>query len=133
MHTIAHGIDLTDIPRISQMLQKHGQHFLDRCFTPTEQELASKGMTARRDEFLAGRFAAKEAVLKALGTGISEGINWTDVEVLRIGNGKPKVILHNMAADLAAEQGIQDVLISISHIKSHAMASAIAIGSSAPN
>ena len=128
MQILGHGIDLTDIERIAQMIEKHGQHFLDRCFTATEQSYAEKGMTARRTEFLAGRFAAKEAILKALGTGITEGIQWTDVEVIRTGNGKPEVRLYNKAAEMAEEAGMIHWHVSISHIKSHAMASAIVSG-----
>ena len=131
MEILGHGIDLTDIERIEQMLDKHGERFLDRCFTATEQSYADKGMTARRAEFLAGRFAAKEAVLKALGTGISEGIQWTDIEIMRVGNGKPEVVLHGKAAEVAAALGITKWHVSITHIKTHASASAIASGAGA--
>ena len=128
MNILGHGIDLCDTARIGDMLEKHGQRFLDRCFTPTEQEYSQKGMTARQVEFLAGRFAAKEAVVKALGTGISGGIDFINVEILREGNGRPVVKLHAHAAQRAEELGVKQIHISISHLKTHAMASAIAEG-----
>ena len=128
MKILGHGIDLCDTARIGDMLEKHGQRFLERCYTPTEQEYSHKGMTARQVEFLAGRFAAKEAVVKALGTGISSGIDFTDVEILREGNGRPVVQLHGGAALRAQQMGVQNIHISISHLSTHAMASAIAEG-----
>jgi holo-[acyl-carrier protein] synthase len=127
MHTLGHGIDLVEIPRIADMLAAHGSRFLDRCFTSDEQAYAARN-ESRRAEHLAGRFAAKEAVLKALGTGWSGGIAWTDVEVVRQPTGQPTVRLHNICAQLAEDRGITDWLLSITHVRSHAMASAIALG-----
>jgi len=126
MRIIGHGIDLVEVARIAQTLERHGQSFLDRCFTPGEQAYATG--RKRRDEHLAGRFAAKEAVLKALGTGWVGGIAWTDVEVVLLPTGQPTVALHGRAAQIAANQGVTSWFLSISHTDSHAMASALSQG-----
>ena len=130
MNIVGHGIDLVDTERVAQMVARHGAHFLDRCFTKGEQSYATQNQS-RMAEHLAGRFAAKEAALKVLGTGLSGGIEWTDVEVVREGNGKPVLKLSGEAARVAAGLGIDQWWISISHIKSHAMASAIGVATGA--
>lgn len=127
MTIVGHGIDLVETSRIAQMVAEHGERFLQRCFTEQEQRYAAAN-PARQAEHLAGRFAAKEAVLKALGTGWSGGIAWTDVEVVRQASGRPSILLHGRCADLARQQGITQWLLTISHVRSHAMASAIAVG-----
>lgn len=109
------------------MLEEHGERFLDRCFTPGEREACAG--RARPAEHLAARFAAKEAVLKALGTGWTGGIAWTDVEVISLPTGAPSVVLHNRAARIADERGIRAWLLSLTHAGGSAMASAIAVGS----
>lgn len=126
MRIIGHGIDITEVARIGAMISEHGDRFLERCFTPLEQAYA--GDRKRRDEHLAGRFAAKEAVLKALGTGWQNGIAWTDVEVVLLPSGQPTVKLTGHAARIAGELGVTDWSLSISHIQTHAVASAIATG-----
>ena len=126
MRIIGHGIDLVEKDRIEAMLEAHGSRFLDRCFTQAEQAYA-RDNPRRRLEHLAGRFAAKEAVLKVLGTGWSGGIAWTDVEVVRETSGRPLVHLSGQAAAVAGTLGIDQWWLSISHITSHAMASAIGI------
>jgi holo-[acyl-carrier protein] synthase len=122
-HLLAHGIDIVEVPRIARMLEEHGERFLDRCFTGAEREYCLAGK--RRDEHLAARFAAKEAVLKALGTGWKSGIAWTDVEVVRDPSGAPLVRLHGAAAAVAAERGIGSWSLSLSHTEGYAVASAI--------
>jgi holo-[acyl-carrier protein] synthase len=122
---IAHGIDIVEVARISGMLQEHGERLLARLFTPAEQAYAEQ--SRRRDEHLAARFAAKEAVLKALGTGWRSGIGWTDVEVVLLPSGQPTVRLHGEAAAKAAEQGVTQWSLSLSHTDTHAVASAIGI------
>jgi holo-[acyl-carrier protein] synthase len=126
MRTLVHGIDLTEVARIGRLVADHGESFLLRCFT--ERERAYAGDRKRRDEHLAARFAAKEAVLKALGTGWSNGIGWTDVEIVLLPSGQPTVQLSGRAADIAREQGIAAWLISMSHTETHAIASAIGTG-----
>lgn len=120
---IGHGIDLMPVERIQRAIDAHGSRFLERVFTPGE--LAYNASHARRAEHLTSRFAAKEAVLKALGTGWSGGIAWTDVEVVASG-GPPVVKLHNEAARIAAERGITRWSLSLSHAAGFAIASAIA-------
>jgi len=125
MPILGHGVDIVDTDRIARMLDEHGERFLVRCFTQDERDYAA-AHPKRRDEHLAARFAAKEAVLKALGTGWSGGIGWTDVEVVRDTDGPPTVRLHGEAAMIAKRQGVQTWWLSLSHIHSHAIASAIA-------
>lgn len=126
MNAIAHGIDLVEVARIARMLAEHGESFLDRCFTPAERRYAQG--SARRDEHLAARFAAKEAVLKALGTGWRSGIAWTDVEVVSQASGAPTLALRGHAAQIARERGITAWLVSLSHTEHYAAASVIALG-----
>lgn len=123
---LAHGVDIVECARIDRMLREHGERFLARVFTPAEREycMASRTPAIR----LAGRFAAKEAILKALGTGWRGGLAWTDMEILPDGYGKPHVMLTGGCAAQAAGMGIARVLISISHTETHAIASAIGVG-----
>lgn len=127
MRIVGHGIDLVDTERIAHMVEQHGEKFLARCFTAGEQGYSAANAN-RRCEHLAGRFAAKEAVLKVLGTGWSGGIAWTDVEVVREPSGRPRVELHGRAAAVAADLGVTRWQLSISHVRGFAMASAIGTG-----
>jgi holo-[acyl-carrier protein] synthase len=120
----SHGIDLVDIPRIAQMLADHGTHFLNRCFTPAEQSYCLSH--ASPEVHFAGRFAAKEAVLKTLGTGWRGQIAWTDMEILNDPAGSPHLTLKEESAKIAQDLKITHWHISISHTKTHAIASAIA-------
>lgn len=126
MRIIGHGIDLVDKSRIERMLDEHADRFQKRCFTEAELSYADGGRR-RRLEHLAGRFAAKEAILKVLGTGWSGGIAWTDAEIVREPSGRPSVVLHGRCAEVADELGIDQWWISISHIETHAVASAIGV------
>lgn len=125
MPIVAHGIDLVLCARIERVCRDHGDHFLDRVFTQREQAYCTT--PGARVARLSGRFAAKEAVLKALGTGWRGGIQWTDIEILPDELGKPHVTLTGRTAELAAELGIGEFLISISHAGDYAMASAIGV------
>lgn len=120
------GTDIIECERIEQMLAKHGDVFLKRVYTAGEIEYCS-GRKAAIQHY-AGRWAAKEAVLKALGTGWAHGIQWTDVEVVNQQGGKPNIVLTGVAQELSAQQGIREMMISISHCKSYAVAYATAIG-----
>ncbi len=122
---ILHGIDLVDCPRIEQMLERHGERFLDRVFTPAEQKQANE--VKNRIEKLAGRFAAKEAVLKRLGTGWRGKIAWTDIEVVNNPLGKPVVTISGEVKRIADEMKISEINLSISHTANFVMASAMAI------
>ena len=127
MGIIGHGIDIVEVARIRRLVLEHRQHFLDRCFTPMEQLYCNKH-PKRYFEHVAGRFAAKEAILKALGTGWRGAIAWTDMEILNDESGKPALTLSGESLKVAGDQNISRWLISISHIESHATASAIAVG-----
>jgi holo-[acyl-carrier protein] synthase len=125
MNIIAHGIDLVDCPRIEDMIKRHGERFLDRVFTAAEQAYADRNKN--RVEKLAGRFAAKEAVLKLLGTGWRGKIAWTDIEIINNGNGQPEVTLTSEVKKIADKLGITHISISITHTVNFAIASAVAL------
>jgi holo-[acyl-carrier protein] synthase len=126
MPILGHGIDIVETARVKRLVDEHGQRFLDRVFTPAEQEYCQNN-PKRYFEHLAGRFAAKEAVLKVLGTGWRGGIAWTDVEVVKDPSGQPRVQLDGECARIAGELGIVHWHLSISHIETHATASAIGL------
>lgn len=119
------GVDLIEISRIQRVVERYGERFLTRVFTSTEI-LYSRGHVAE----LAVRFAAKEAVSKALGIGVRvlahDGIDWHDVEVLNDLRGKPFVRLTGRAAERAAELGLSEWAISLSHSRDHAIAFVVA-------
>ena len=119
MNIIGIGLDATDIPRIADVFERYRDHFLRRVFT--EHEIAY--CTRRRNPapHLAGRFAAKEAAMKALGTGHSRGVLWKDVEVFRE-TGAPQLRLHGEAARLADGMGVRRSLLTITHSDALAMA-----------
>lgn len=127
MNIIAHGIDLVETARLGQSIDRFGERFLDRVFTPQEQAYCNKRSKTALLSY-AGRFAIKEAVMKVLGTGWVGGIAWTDIEVHSSKSGKPTVELHNICKEIADKLGIREIHISISHVQSHAMGSAIAVG-----
>jgi holo-[acyl-carrier protein] synthase len=124
MPILGHGIDIVETQRIGHMVETHGRHFLDRVFTPAEQRYCAR-QPKRYIEHLAGRFAAKEAILKVLGTGWSGGIAWTDMEILPEPTGRPALALTGQCQAVARKLGITQWHISISHIESHAVGSAI--------
>jgi len=121
------GVDLIEIERIQTAIDRHGSRFLARVYTAREL-VYCRG----RVESLAGRFAAKEAVAKALGTGIwRHGVGWTDIEVLRdLQSGAPQLQLHNAAATCASTLGLHEWSVSLSHDRARAIAFVVAIGSS---
>ncbi len=128
MRVMAHGIDIVEVARIVRMLRDHGDRFLERCFTETEQAYAASVPEKRGAERLAARFACKEAVFKALGTGWSDGTSWCDVCVTHDQLGKPVLQLSGRSGELAAQQGITQWHVSISHTDSIAAASVIGYG-----
>ncbi len=121
---LGHGVDLVQVARIQASIDRHGERFLDRVFTGAEQAYAAG--SKRRVEHLAARFAAKEAALKALGTGWRSGIAWTDVEVVSQPSGAPALRITGRAAEIAAKRGITAWHISLSHTDQQALASVIA-------
>ena len=116
------GVDLIEIARIEEVIARHGKHYLERIFTPAELEYCGK-----RAESLAGRFAAKEAVAKALGTGIGD-VTWKEIEILGDEQHAPALTLHGMAENRARELGLTNWSVSISHSQSHSVAFVVAVG-----
>lgn len=126
MKIIGIGTDIVECLRIAQMIERHGELFISRVYTDFEIGYCSSRKAAT--QHYAGRWAAKEAVLKALGTGWRRGISWRDIEVRNDGSGKPTVALRGGARDIVEKLGIREMLISISHCRSHATAYALAVG-----
>ncbi len=125
MEIVAHGIDLVDCPRIEEMIKRHGERFINRIFTAAEQAYAEANKD--RIEKLAGRFAAKEAILKLMGTGWRGKIAWTDIEVVNNPAGQPEVSLTGEVKKLAEKFGIKHISVSITHTANFAIASAVAL------
>ena len=126
MNIIGIGTDIVECLRSARMIERHDELFLNRVYTRHEIQYSSSRKAAT--QHYAGRWAAKEAVLKALGTGWSRGIKWTDIEVISEVSGKPHCEIHGVGREVCDEMGITDILISISHCRSHATATAIAVG-----
>jgi len=116
------GVDLVEINRLQEAIERHGDRFLQRIFTSQELQEVRGNLPS-----LAARFAAKEAVAKALGTGIG-AVNWREVEVLRGAERQPVLRLHGAASRLADELGLQHWSLSLSHTFSHAIAVVVALG-----
>lgn len=119
------GTDIVECLRIAQMIEKHGDLFLRRVYT--DGEIAYCQTRKASTEHYAGRWAAKEAVLKALGTGWAKGISWRDIDIRNQPSGKPTVAVRGGARDVIERRGVSEVLISISHCRTHATALAIAV------
>ncbi len=125
MKILGVGTDITECLRIAQMIERHGELFIGRVYTPHEIEYCRSRRMAT--QHFAGRWAAKEAVLKALGTGWRRGISWRDVEIRNLPSGQPVAILRGGTAEIAAERGIRCVFVSISHCRTNATAYAVAV------
>ena len=125
MMIIGIGTDIVEIERIRRMIERHGDHFVQRCFTAGEVEYARR----HRDSAVrfAGRWAAKEAVVKVLGTGFIQGITFHDVEVVALHTGKPTVRLSGEAKQIAGEMTITEIQLTISHAREYATATAIGL------
>jgi holo-[acyl-carrier protein] synthase len=117
------GIDIAEVPRIREVIERHGQRFLQRVFT--EGEIQYCESKANRVERYAARFAAKEAGMKALGTGWNHGVRWRDIEVARKPGGRPTLLLHGRAAEFAAKLGATNIALSLTHTADQAMAQVI--------
>jgi holo-[acyl-carrier protein] synthase len=117
------GVDIAEVPRIKAAIERRGQPFLRRVFTPHEIEYCER--FKNRFERYAGRFAAKEATMKALGTGWRGGIRWVDLEVVRQQSGRPTIALAGEAAKIAAALGVRRISVSITHTASQALAQVI--------
>ena len=117
------GTDLIEIARIAHSIDRFGDRFLRRVFTPREIAYCQRKKYAA--ESFAARFAAKEAGAKALGTGISHGVNWLEIEIAREPGGRPTLQFHGRAAEFAASLGASRVALSITHTAALAMASVV--------
>jgi holo-[acyl-carrier protein] synthase len=120
------GFDATDIPRIADTIERYGDRFVNRIFT--DGEIAYSNRRREPAIHLAGRFAAKEATMKALGTGHSQGVLWRDVEVVRQRGGPPQLQLHGGAARRFAAMGGRSSLLTITHSDTLAMAQVLILG-----
>lgn len=125
-NVIGIGTDIVECLRIANMIEKHEDLFLTRVYTPLEIEYCGTRKSAT--QHYAGRWAAKEAILKAMGTGWAKGIQWTDLEVQNAMGGAPSVAISGAAADICQSLGISEIKISISHSRLFATAFAIAVG-----
>lgn len=114
------GIDLAEVDRIREAVEKHGRRFLERVFTPGE--IAYVETKANRHERYAARFAAKEAGMKAIGTGWRRGVRWQDFEVRNQRSGRPELVLHGEAAEVARRLGVGRIHLSLTHTASMAQA-----------
>jgi holo-[acyl-carrier protein] synthase len=120
---VGSGIDLAEIGRIRHSIDRYGTRFLNRIYTPAEQAYCLRKRNSA--ESFAARFAAKEAGAKALGTGISHGVSWLEIEVVREPSGKPTIKYHGRAAQIAARLGVAQAALSITHTADLAMASVV--------
>jgi len=123
---IALGVDLIEVERIKRAIERWGDRFLQRIFTPREIEYCSRQRLPHVS--YAGRYAAKEAILKVLGVGWRDGISWRDIEVLTDKQGRPYVSLDGRAEVYCRQRNIKDILLSISHTDSYALCQSLALG-----
>ena len=117
------GIDIAEVARIRRSIERFGDRFVERVYTPGEINYCDS--KANRAERYAARFAAKEAAMKALGTGWNHGVRWRDIEVCRQPGGRPTIAFHGKAAEFAARLGAVHVALSLSHTVEQAIAQVI--------
>ena len=117
---VGSGVDLAEVPRIRQSVERYGRRFVERIYTPGE--IAYVERKANRFERYAARFAAKEAGMKAIGTGWRRGVRWKDFEVVNLPTGRPTLRLHGRAAEVAAELGVRNISLSLTHTSETGMA-----------
>ena len=120
------GIDIAEVPRIGQAIERFGERFLQRIFTVGEIRYCDS--KANRVERYAARFAAKEAAMKALGTGWNHGVRWRDCEVVRAPGGRPTMTFHGKAGEFAARMGVKNIALSLTHTTEQAIAQLILEG-----
>ena len=129
MDIIGIGTDITECLRIARMIERHGELFINRVYTSEEIQYCQSRKQAT--QHFTGRWAAKESVLKALGTGWVRGISWRDIEIRNEPSGKPIVAVRGGAKEVVEQLGITKLLVTISHCRTHATAYAVAIGEGA--
>ena len=120
------GTDIIEILRIGRMIERHGEVFLQRVYT--EQEIAYCQRRRASYQHFAGRWAAKEAAMKVVGTGWSRGVSWRDIEVHAMNTGEPRMEVRGAVRDLAEQRGIENMLVTISHCRAYATATVIGVG-----
>jgi holo-[acyl-carrier protein] synthase len=114
------GVDIAEIDRIEAAMRRHGRSFVERIFTPAE--IAYCERRRNQAERFAGRFAAKEAAMKALGTGWAQGVRWVDIEVVRERDGKPTLKLSGASLEIAGRLGVKNIALTITHSGNTALA-----------
>jgi holo-[acyl-carrier protein] synthase len=117
------GVDLAEVPRIRASIERFGSRFVERIFTPAEIVYVER--KANKYERYAARFAAKEAGMKAIGTGWKRGVTWQDFEVANLPSGKPTLRLHGVAAGIAEKLGVRNISLSLTHTAELGMAHVI--------
>jgi holo-[acyl-carrier protein] synthase len=117
------GVDITEVERIQSAIERYGETFLRRIYTPTERAYCDQ--FKNKYERYAGRFAAMEAAMKALGTGWRRGVRWVDFEVARETGGRPTISLHGAAKEIAAQLAVKRISLSITHTAAQALAQVI--------
>ena len=120
------GTDITECLRIARMIERHGELFINRVYTPEEIKYCQSRKQAT--QHYTGRWAAKEAILKALGTGWRKGISWRDIEIRNEPGGRPVVAVRGGVKEAVEQLGMAEIHVTISHCRSHATATAIAVG-----
>jgi holo-[acyl-carrier protein] synthase len=120
------GVDLAEVPRIRAAIERHGGRFIERIYTPPE--IAYVERKANRFERYAARFAAKEAGMKAIGTGWRRGVTWRDFEVVNLPSGRPTLRLHGVASEIAQQLGVRQIWLSLTHTAELGMAHVILEG-----
>jgi holo-[acyl-carrier protein] synthase len=120
------GTDITECLRIARMIERHGELFIDRVYTPDETAYCQN--RKQSTQHFTGRWAAKEAILKAIGTGWVRGITWRDMEIRNDSSGRPVVAVRGGVQEVVEQLGITEIQVSISHCHTHATAVAIAVG-----
>jgi len=120
------GVDLAEVPRIRAAIERHGGRFIERIYTPPE--IAYVERKANRFERYAARFAAKEAGMKAIGTGWKRGVSWRDFEVVNLPSGRPTLRLHGVAFEIAQQLGVRQIWLSLTHTAELGMAHVILEG-----
>jgi len=120
---IGMGVDIAEVERIREAIERHGDSFLRRLYTAKERDYCEQ--FKNKYERYAGRFAAKEAAMKALGTGWRRGVRWVDLEVVREKSGRPALALSGEAARIAEQLGVKHIALSITHTERQALAQVI--------
>jgi holo-[acyl-carrier protein] synthase len=125
MQIVGIGTDIVECVRIAHMIDRHGEMFLTRVFT--QGEIRYCRARRKSNEHFAARFAAKEAVLKCLGTGMAKGLSWTEIEISNEPGGQPKVVVHGATKEMARAKRVSEFLVSLSHCRNYATAYATAV------